>query len=435
MESFLDELAHAAGKDPYEFRRALLVNHPRHKRVLELAAEKAGWGKPPADGRGRGLAVHESFGSFVAQVAEVSVSDEGDIQVHRVVCAIDCGPFVNPDTIRAQMEGGIVFGLTAALYGEITFEKGRVKQQNFNRLSHAAHEGNAVVETHIVPSTESMGGVGETAVPPIAPAVTNALFRPDGEAYPAIADHRRGECGKVEQTRGPPLNGWRRSKRTSPQWGASPEAQRLGMPQAVGPYPEPFRDEILTLGIDLNRERKEEREVKIRIWGSRGSIATPGPTTLRYGGNSTCLEIRPSTGEVIIVDAGSGLRNLGAALIREKETAPIRFFFTHSHWDHLMGFPFFRPAYSERFSIGLCSGPHAEDTVLKFLNHQMKPPFFPVSFGSLKAKIRVSVRSAARRIRGLPLSWAEGQPGAAQSPRRRLWVQIHGAGQEFRVPP
>lgn len=126
--------------------------------------------------------------------------------------------------------------------------------------------------------------------------------------------------------------------------------------------------------------------MKIRIWGCRGSIPTPGPTTLRYGGNSTCLEIRPANGQTIIVDAGSGLRNLGAALLREKEPAPIRFFFTHSHWDHLLGFPFFRPAYSERFSIGLCSGPHAEDTILKFINHQMKPPFFPVDFSYLKAK-------------------------------------------------
>lgn len=126
--------------------------------------------------------------------------------------------------------------------------------------------------------------------------------------------------------------------------------------------------------------------MKIRTWGCRGSIATPGPTTLRYGGNSTCLEIRSRTGQTIIIDAGSGLRNLGSLLIREKETAPIRFFFTHSHWDHLVGFPFFRPAYSEHFSIGLCNGPHAEDTILKSLNHQMKSPFFPVDFRFLKAR-------------------------------------------------
>lgn len=181
VESFLDELAHAAGKDPYEFRRALLGKHPRHKRALELAAEKAGWGKPLPEGRGRGLAVHESFGSFVAQVAEVSVSKEGKVRIHRVVCAIDCGPVVNPDTISAQMEGGIVFGLTAALYGEITFEKGRVKQRNFHDYPMLRMNETPEVETHIVPSTEKMGGVGETAVPPIAPAVANAIFAATGE--------------------------------------------------------------------------------------------------------------------------------------------------------------------------------------------------------------------------------------------------------------
>ncbi len=181
VETFLDELAHAAGKDPYEFRRALLGKHPRHKRILELAADKAGWGKPLPEGRGRGLAVHESFGSFVAQVAEVSVSKEGKLRVHRVVCAIDCGPVVNPDTIHAQMEGGIVFGLTAALYGEITFEKGRVKQRNFHDYPMLRMNEMPVVEAHIVPSVDKMGGVGETAVPPIAPAVANAIFAITGK--------------------------------------------------------------------------------------------------------------------------------------------------------------------------------------------------------------------------------------------------------------
>jgi isoquinoline 1-oxidoreductase beta subunit len=181
VETFLDELAHAAGRDPYEYRRGLLGNHPRHQRVLELAVDKAGWGKPLLEGRGRGLAVHESFGSFVAQVAEVSVSEEGAVRVHRVVCAIDCGPVVNPDTIRAQMESGIVFGLTAALYGEITFEKGRVKQRNFHDYPMLRMNQAPVVEAHIVPSTDKMGGVGETAVPPIAPAVANAIFAVTGK--------------------------------------------------------------------------------------------------------------------------------------------------------------------------------------------------------------------------------------------------------------
>jgi isoquinoline 1-oxidoreductase beta subunit len=180
VETFLDELAHAAGKDPYEYRRELLGQHPRHRRALELAADKAGWGKPLPAGRGRGLAVHESFGSFVAQVAEVSVSKDGEVGVQRVVCAIDCGPVVNPDTIHAQMEGGIVFGLTAALYGEITFEGGRVQQRNFHDYPMLRIDEMPAVEVHIVPSTDKMGGVGEPGVPPIAPAVANAIFAATG---------------------------------------------------------------------------------------------------------------------------------------------------------------------------------------------------------------------------------------------------------------
>ena len=181
VESFLDEVAHSAGKDPYDFRRALLGKHPRHKAVLDLVAAKAGWGKPLPKGHGRGLAVHASFGSFVGQAAEVSVSSGGKLKVHRVVCAIDCGPVVNPDTIRAQMESGIVFGLTAALYGEITFEQGRVKQRNFHDYPMLRMNEMPVVETHIVPSAEKMGGVGETGVPPIAPAVANAIFAATGK--------------------------------------------------------------------------------------------------------------------------------------------------------------------------------------------------------------------------------------------------------------
>ncbi len=181
VECFLDELAHLAGKDPYEFRRGLLTGHPRHARALEVAAEAAGWGKPPPEGRGRGLAVHESFGSFIAQVAEVSVSKKGAVRVHRVVCAIDCGPVVNPDTIAAQMEGAIVFGLTAALHGAITFENGRVVQGNFHDYPMLRIDEMPVVETHIVPSTDKMGGVGEPGVPPIAPAVCNAIFAATGK--------------------------------------------------------------------------------------------------------------------------------------------------------------------------------------------------------------------------------------------------------------
>jgi hypothetical protein len=132
-ECFVEELAKAAGKDPFEFRRKLLANAPRHRGVLELAAEKAGWGTPLPAGRTRGIAVVESFGSFAAEVAEVSVNrSSGEVRVHRVVCAIDCGRYVNPDTIAAQMEGCIVFGLTAALKGQITIARGRVEQSNFH---------------------------------------------------------------------------------------------------------------------------------------------------------------------------------------------------------------------------------------------------------------------------------------------------------------
>lgn len=175
-ESFIDEAAHGAGKDPFEFRRALLEKHPRHKGVLELAAEKAGWGNPLPAGQARGIAIHESFGSFVAQVAEVSVSSSGEIKIHRVVCAVDCGRVVNPDTVAAQMESGIVFGLTAALYGEITFKNGRVEQSNFNNYEMLRFGEMPKVEVHIVPSEEALGGIGEPGVPPIAPAVGNAIF-------------------------------------------------------------------------------------------------------------------------------------------------------------------------------------------------------------------------------------------------------------------
>ncbi|KAF0216935.1 MAG: isoquinoline 1-oxidoreductase beta [Geobacteraceae bacterium] len=180
VESFIDEAAHAAGKDPYEFRRALLARHPRHKGALELAAQKAAWGKKLPAGRARGIAVHESFGSFIAQVAEVSVSPKGEVRVHRVVCAIDCGRFVNPDTIAAQMESGIVFGLSAALHGAITLKNGRVEQSNFDDYPLLRMNEMPKVEVHIVPSQEPPGGVGEPGVPPLAPAVANAVFAATG---------------------------------------------------------------------------------------------------------------------------------------------------------------------------------------------------------------------------------------------------------------
>lgn len=179
-ESFMDELAHATGQDPLAYRRGLLGKHPRHRAVMELAASKAGWGTPLPVGRARGLAVHESFGSYCAQVAEVSV-EGGQVKVHRVVCAIDCGVVVNPDTVEAQMQSGIVYGLSAALMGEITIADGRVVQSSFTDYDALRMPQMPVVETHIVPSTEAPGGVGEPGTPPIAPAVANALFALTGQ--------------------------------------------------------------------------------------------------------------------------------------------------------------------------------------------------------------------------------------------------------------
>ena len=180
VESFIDELAHAAGQDPYGFRHGLLAGQPKCQAVLELAAGKAGWGTPPPAGRARGIAVHESFGTPVAQVAEVSVSD-GKVRVHRLVCAVDCGFAVNPDTVAAQMEGGIVFGLTAALYGAITFKEGRVEQGNFRDYPLLRINEMPEIEVHIVPSAAPPSGVGEPGVPPIAPAVANAIFAATGK--------------------------------------------------------------------------------------------------------------------------------------------------------------------------------------------------------------------------------------------------------------
>jgi isoquinoline 1-oxidoreductase beta subunit len=180
MESLIDELAHAAGKDPVEYRRRLLQKHPRHLGVLQLAAEKAGWGGALPSGRARGVAVHESFGSYVSQVAEVSMRS-GGIRVHRVVCAIDCGIAVNPETIVAQMESGIAFGLSAVLHSALHLEKGRVRESNFHDYRVLRLNEMPAVEVHIVPTTEKPGGVGEPGVPPIAPAVANAVFALTGQ--------------------------------------------------------------------------------------------------------------------------------------------------------------------------------------------------------------------------------------------------------------
>mgnify|MGYP002715536002 CR=1 FL=1 len=179
-EVFIDELASAAGKDPVEFRRALLAKHPRHLGVLNLAAEKAGWGTPLPEGKARGVAVHESFSTFVAQVAEVTMQTDGSVKVDRVVCAVDCGLAVNPDVIRAQMEGGIGFGLGGVMYGEVTLDRGRVEQSNFHDYRVLRIEEMPAVEVHIVPSAAAPTGVGEPGVPPVGPAVANAVFAATG---------------------------------------------------------------------------------------------------------------------------------------------------------------------------------------------------------------------------------------------------------------
>ncbi len=180
MECFIDELAHAAGKDPFEYRRGLLSAQPKARALLELAATKAGWGKPLPKGMARGIAIHESFGSWVAQVAEVSI-EEQRIRVHRVVCAVDCGLVVNPDTIVAQMESGIAYGLSAALHGAITLKDGRVQQGNFNDYPILRMNEMPRVEVHLAPSGGAIGGIGEPGTPPIAPAVANALFALTGK--------------------------------------------------------------------------------------------------------------------------------------------------------------------------------------------------------------------------------------------------------------
>ncbi len=181
IESFVDEMAAAAGKDPYEFRRGLLGKQARYKGVLELAAQKAGWGKPLPAGVHRGIAVAHSFGSYVAEVAEVSVGKDGKVKVHRVVGAVDCGMTVNPEIIKRQIESAIVYGLSAALYGKITFKDGSVEQSNFHDYPVLRIDEMPKVEVHIVASTEPPGGIGEPGLPPIAPAVANAIFAATGK--------------------------------------------------------------------------------------------------------------------------------------------------------------------------------------------------------------------------------------------------------------
>lgn len=175
VETFIDEIAATAGRDPVEFRLSMLGDHPRHAGVLRLAAEKAGWGAPLPDGRFRGVALHESFSSYVAQVAEITYKGGNEFSVDRVVCAVDCGVAINPDQVRAQMEGGIGFGLGAILQEELTLSGGVVDQQNYDTYTPLRIEQMPRVEVHIMPSDAPPTGVGEPGVPPIGPAVANAL--------------------------------------------------------------------------------------------------------------------------------------------------------------------------------------------------------------------------------------------------------------------
>jgi isoquinoline 1-oxidoreductase beta subunit len=180
VESVIDDLARAAGRDPLEYRRSLLADSPRALAVLERAADLAGWGRPLPRGRGRGISLLNDFGSYVAEVAEVSVEPSGSLRVERVVCVVDCGVAVNPDVVHAQMEGGIIFGLSAALYGKITVANGRVEQSNFDDCPVLRMNETPSIEVHIVDSAEEPGGVGEPGTAALFPAVTNAIYAATG---------------------------------------------------------------------------------------------------------------------------------------------------------------------------------------------------------------------------------------------------------------
>jgi isoquinoline 1-oxidoreductase beta subunit len=181
MECFMDEVAHAAGKDPLAFRRALMKDHPKHLAVLNAAAEKAEWDKPLPSGVHRGVAQFMGYGSYSAAVAEVSVSAKGDLKVHRMVLALNCGHAVNPSQIAAQVEGSVAFGLTATLYGEMTVDKGRVQELNFDTYEIMRLAEMPKVETVIVPTYDFWGGVGEPTICVVAPAVLNAIFAATGK--------------------------------------------------------------------------------------------------------------------------------------------------------------------------------------------------------------------------------------------------------------
>jgi isoquinoline 1-oxidoreductase subunit beta len=206
IEGFVDELAKKAGQDPIAFRRAMLGKTPRLEAALDLVVSKAGWGQPlPArnGGRtGRGICVQGAFGSYIATVAEVEVDKAGEVRIHRVVCAVDTGIVVNPDSVIAQLQGGLIFGLTAALYGEITIEKGRVQQSNFHNYRMLRIDQAPVIEVHLIPSSESPGGIGETGTTAGPPAVRNAIFAATGIALRRLPIDRDVLAGKKDAMTG-----------------------------------------------------------------------------------------------------------------------------------------------------------------------------------------------------------------------------------------
>jgi isoquinoline 1-oxidoreductase beta subunit len=181
VEGFMDECAAAAGKDPVAYRRAMLEHNPRARAVLDLAAEKSGWGGALPAGHGRGVSLQFAFGSFVAHVLEISVDGHGEIRLHRCTVAIDCGQRVNPDTISAQVQGGLIFGLTMALYSDITHEKGQVQESNFNNYRMMRIDEAPVIEVFQIDSHEAPGGLGETGTAASAAALGNAIFAATGK--------------------------------------------------------------------------------------------------------------------------------------------------------------------------------------------------------------------------------------------------------------
>lgn len=201
IESFIDELAHAAGRDPFEYRRDLLADAPDHKLVLEAVAQMSGWATPAPMGRARGIAIRQSFGTIVAQVAEISVDQEGKARVHKVWCAVDPGEVVNPDTFVAQMESGIIYGLTAALYGEISIRKGRVVEQNFPDYEMIRQADAPAIEVKLMPSGRPTGGAGEPGTPPISAAVANAVFALTKQRIRSLPLRRHDLRGGIEQAK------------------------------------------------------------------------------------------------------------------------------------------------------------------------------------------------------------------------------------------